>query len=62
MKEEARFLKDFEVHKLTGLGLSTLRNYRHLGKGPAYLKLGRSVIYDLRDVMAWLDAHRIQTK
>jgi predicted DNA-binding transcriptional regulator AlpA len=62
MKEEARFLKDFEVHKLTGLGLSTLRNYRHLRKGPAYVKVGRAVLYERNDVIAWLNSMKIQTK
>jgi predicted DNA-binding transcriptional regulator AlpA len=62
MKEEAQFLKDLEVHKLTGLGLSTLRNYRHLRKGPPYVKVGRAVRYERNDVIAWLNAQKIQTK
>jgi predicted DNA-binding transcriptional regulator AlpA len=62
MTQEAQFLKDLEVHKLTGLGLSTLRNYRHLRKGPPYVKVGRAVRYERNDVIAWLNAQKIQTK
>jgi predicted DNA-binding transcriptional regulator AlpA len=62
MTQEAQFLKDLEVHKLTGLGLSTLRNYRHLRKGPPYVKVGRAVLYDRSDVLAWLNAQKIQTR
>ena len=54
-------LKEKEVQALTGLALSTLRTYRRLGKGPAYLKIGRAIRYDNNDVLAWLDIHRIDT-
>jgi len=62
MKQEAQFLKDSEVHELTGLGLSTLRNYRHLRKGPPYVKVGRAVLYERSDVIAWLNSQKIQTR
>lgn len=61
MEQRFQFLKDVEVHKLTGLGLSTLRNYRHLRKGPPYVKVGRAVLYEINDVLAWLNARKIQT-
>ena len=61
MEGKPQFVKDKDVHQLFGLGLSTLRNYRHLGKGPPYVKVGRAVLYELNDVLAWLNAHKIQT-
>lgn len=40
-----------------GLSTSTLAKMRLRGDGPLYSKInGRAVIYDLRDVDAWLDA------
>jgi hypothetical protein len=37
----------------------TLRNYRHLGKGPAYSKRGRMVRYRLQDLLDFMEAGRI---
>jgi predicted DNA-binding transcriptional regulator AlpA len=41
-----------------GLSASTLSKRRVFGGGPKYLKLGRRVVYDTRDLDDWLDAHR----
>ena len=37
---------------------STLRRWRMLGRGPAYVKLSGRVLYDPADLQAWLDSHR----
>lgn len=37
---------------------STLRKWRCVGGGPRFVKIGRSVRYDLRDVQAFIDASR----
>ena len=42
----------------TGLASSTLNKLRHFGGGPAFLKLGRRVLYDVADLDTWLAAHR----
>ena len=34
----------------------TLRQWRYLGRGPKYLKVGATVRYRARDVEAWLRA------
>ena len=41
-----------------GISASTLSKRRVFGGGPKYLKLGRRVVYDVRDLDAWLEAHR----
>ena len=42
-----------------GLSRSTLAKMRHRGDGPMYAKAGaRVVVYDLRDLDAWLDASK----
>ena len=33
-----------------GMAVQTLRNWRHQSKGPAYLKVGRSVRYRMEDL------------
>jgi hypothetical protein len=41
-----------------GLASSTLAKLRCRGGGPAFLKLGRRVVYDQHDLDDWLDARR----
>ena len=38
----------------------TLALWRHQGKGPAYSKFGRRVLYLGKDLNRWLDAHRVE--
>ena len=40
-------------------GLQTLRNDRHLRKGPPYIKMGRSVRYRMCDLLYYIEKHRI---
>jgi len=44
------------------LGVSpfTLRTWRRLGRGPAYMKFGKAVRYRPEDVDAWMRAMRIE--
>ncbi len=44
VQEAARFL---------GLSVSTLNKMRLNGTGSRYLKLGRRVLYDIRDLQEW---------
>jgi predicted DNA-binding transcriptional regulator AlpA len=44
--------------RYVGLTASTLEKKRLNGSGPAYLKLGRAVAYDTRDLDEWLASHR----
>lgn len=43
---------------LTGLSVSTLNKMRLTGDGPAYLKLGRPVAYDVVDLNEWMASKR----
>ena len=40
------------------LSPSYLEKARVAGTGPAFLKLGRRVVYDVRDLDAWLESRR----
>lgn len=54
-----RYLTEQEVSKLTGRGLQTLRNDRHLGRGFPYSKLGKSVRYRLGEILDIMESCRI---
>jgi hypothetical protein len=41
-----------------GSSASTLAKLRVFGGGPAYVKLGRRVVYDITDLDRWLASHR----
>ncbi len=45
--------------RILGIAVQTLRNWRHVRRGPAYVKMGRSVRYQLRDIQAYIDERRV---
>lgn len=51
-----RLLSTEEVAEFLGRPPRTLRQWRYLGEGPRYLKVGATVRYRARDVEAWLKA------
>ena len=59
MNQEDRYLTDVEAGKLLSASPQTLRNWRCVGRGPAYSKQGRMVRYSLRDLMKFMEAGRI---
>jgi Helix-turn-helix domain len=57
--EADRFVNDVEAAKILAVSPQTLRNYRHLGRGPAYSKRGRMVRYKVADLLDYMDSGRI---
>lgn len=53
------FLTSRQLAELLGISESTAILWRMQGKGPAFIKVGRSVRYDRADVDAWLASNRI---
>ena len=58
-------IKDFRAKLTTpqaaafvGLGASSLEKLRVIGGGPAFLKIGRRVVYDALDLEQWLAKHK----
>jgi predicted DNA-binding transcriptional regulator AlpA len=49
----SRKLNVHEFAHWSGLSVSTANKMRLNGTGPRYLKLGRRVLYDLRDLEEW---------
>lgn len=53
------FISTAEVARHTGFSASWLVTLRRRGDGPAYIKCGRRVLYDSRDIETWLLSHRV---
>jgi hypothetical protein len=59
MEHQERFVNDIEAAKILSVSPQTLRNYRHLGRGPVYSKRGRMVRYKILDLLNFMSAGRI---
>ena len=57
-----RALTEREVADLLGLSVATLRAWRHRGKGPRFLRLGRSVRYLPSDVDDFVRSSTVDTR
>lgn len=57
-----KYLNETMVAEITGRALSTLRNERAMGRGIPYVKVGRSVRYDLADVVSFMESRKIRTR
>lgn len=55
-----RLIDEQAASERLGCKISTLRKWRLLGSGPAYLKVGRLVRYAEADLAAYLDANRVE--
>ena len=49
-----------ETAEFLGCSVAALRKWRLLGTGPAYVKVGRLVRYREDDLVAYLDANRVE--
>lgn len=52
------FLDSKEAAHILKLSPQTLNNWRTQGRGPAFRKAGRKVIYARSDIDAWMDANK----
>lgn len=48
-------LNEFDVARVTGLSVASVRRWRLFKQGPRYLKIGAAVRYRAEDVQAWLE-------
>jgi hypothetical protein len=60
LMEKDFFVNDVEAAKILSCSPQTLRNYRHLGKGPIYSKRGAMVRYRVVDLLDYMAAGRIE--
>jgi len=61
-RETVRALTEREVADMLGLSVATLRAWRHRGKGPRFLRLGRSVRYLPSDLDDFVRASAVDTR
>ncbi|MGQ9689572.1 MAG: helix-turn-helix domain-containing protein [Desulfobaccales bacterium] len=52
-------MNDVEAAKILSSSAQTLRNWRHLGRGPAYSKRGRMIRYRVQDLLDCMRAGRV---
>jgi excisionase family DNA binding protein len=58
---QQQYLTEKQVSELTGLALSTLRNDRAQDRRIPYLKIGKSVRYDVADLKNFLESCKIRS-
>jgi helix-turn-helix protein len=49
-----------EIAELLGITVECLITWRRARKGPAFIRLGRKIAYDMQDVNSWLVANKQQ--
>ena len=57
---EPKYASDVLLEKLYDINRRTWRQWRLRGQGPRFVKVGRLVRYDLRDVNDWMAQHASQ--
>jgi hypothetical protein len=58
-EKSIQVVADVKAAKVLDISVQTLRNWRHMRKGPTYLKIGRSVRYRLDDLNTFMENNRI---
>lgn len=56
---ESNLMTPPELAKQLGKSPAALAQWRYLGVGPQFIKLGRNIRYRRRDVETWLDQQTI---
>ena len=62
MSNQPKYLNEKKVAEITGRALSTLRNERSKGVGISYIKIRRSVRYNITDVIEFMESQKIHTQ
>jgi hypothetical protein len=55
------WLREPEAAEVLGFAPGTLRQWRHHSRGPVFHKVGRSVLYELSALHAFVSAGRVET-
>jgi len=59
--DTARRLRTRAAARYLGWAESTLEKKRCAGDGPPFIRLGRAVVYDTRDLDSWLASRRVHS-
>ena len=60
--QNRQYVTETELAEMIQRSVQTLRNDRHRRRGLPYIKIGRSIRYDLADVEAYLNECRVIPK
>jgi len=55
-REPDVLLNEYDVARITGLSVASVRRWRLLKQGPRYIKIGVAVRYRPSDIAAWLES------
>ena len=55
--EDGRHYRPRDLSELASV--STLAQWRHYGRGPAYIRFGSRIFYAGHDLNSWLRRHRV---
>ncbi len=55
-----QYVGEREAASILSLSVSTLQKQRHRSVGPKYVKLSRAVRYNLADLYAYMEQHKIE--
>ena len=58
--EPGRYYKTTDPELALVATRGTLSQWRHRGEGPVYVRFGNRVLYEGRELNAWLDAHVVR--
>ena len=56
-----KYLDEKATADFIKLSTKTLQRLRGTGQGPAYIKAGARVLYDVEDITSWLEARKVQS-
>jgi len=62
MDNNIRYLSEKEVSQITGIAKQTLSNKRSNRAGIPYIKVGRSIRYNMDDVIEFMESRKIHTE
>ena len=57
--DREQYVSDLVAAEIMGCSPQSTRNWRHLGRGPAYSKKGRMVRYKVQDLLDFMDSGRV---
>ena len=57
-RKPPELLRTAEAAEHCGISESTFEKLRCYGGGPTYIKIGRRVVYELRELDRWIDSHK----
>ena len=60
--EHKRLLSTPAAARFLAIGSGTLANWRLDNKGPKYLRAGRKILYDIRDLNEWIETQKIDPR